>query len=35
MEAVIQGVRQKIAEHYGDCPVEGTMQAFVWRAVHE
>jgi SAM-dependent methyltransferase len=28
-------VSQKIAEHCGSAPVESTMQAFVWRAVHQ
>ncbi len=28
-------VSQKIAEHCGLAPVESTMQAFVWRAVHQ
>lgn len=35
IESVIGAVRHKIAECYGDSPVEGTMQAFLWRAVHE
>jgi hypothetical protein len=32
---VVSAVSQKIAESYGAAPVESTMQAFVWRAVHE
>ncbi len=33
--AVVDAVSQKIAERYGTAPVESTMQAFVWRALHE
>lgn len=32
---VVCAVSQKIAERYGTAPVESTMQAWVWRAVHE
>jgi SAM-dependent methyltransferase len=34
-DEVIRSVGQEIAERYGAAPVESTMQAFVWRAVHE
>jgi SAM-dependent methyltransferase len=32
---VISAVSEKIAENCGSAPVESTMQAFVWRAVHK
>ena len=32
---VVGAVSEKIAESFGDAPVETTMQAFVWRAVRE
>jgi len=32
---VVSAVSHKIAERYGAAPVESTMQAFVWRAIHE
>jgi ubiquinone/menaquinone biosynthesis C-methylase UbiE len=32
---VIRAVSEKIAERYGAVPVESTMQALVWRALHE
>ncbi len=35
VDKVIRAVSQKIAEHCGSAPVESTMQAFVWRAVHQ
>jgi ubiquinone/menaquinone biosynthesis C-methylase UbiE len=35
VEDVIRAVSEKIAERYGVAPVESTMQALVWRAVHE
>ncbi len=35
VEDVIRAVSEKIAEGYGAAPVESTMQALVWRAVHE
>ena len=35
IDEVIAAVSQKIAENFGSAPVESTMQAFVWRAVHE
>jgi ubiquinone/menaquinone biosynthesis C-methylase UbiE len=35
VDDVIRAVSQKIAQRYGLAPVESTMQAFVWRAVHE
>ncbi len=35
VEDVIRAVSEKIAERYGAAPVESTMQALVWRAVHE
>ena len=35
VENVIRAVSGKIAERYGAAPVESTMQALVWRAVHE
>jgi ubiquinone/menaquinone biosynthesis C-methylase UbiE len=35
VEDVVRAVSEKIAERYGAAPVESTMQALVWRAVHE
>jgi len=35
VDKVIRAVSQKIAERCGAAPVESTMQAFVWRAVHQ
>jgi ubiquinone/menaquinone biosynthesis C-methylase UbiE len=35
MDDVIQGVAREIAGRYGAAPVESTMQAFVWRALHQ
>jgi ubiquinone/menaquinone biosynthesis C-methylase UbiE len=35
VEDVVWAVSKEIAECYGAAPVESTMQAFVWRAVHE
>ncbi len=35
VDDVIRAVSLKIAEHYGAAPLESTMQAYVWRAVHE
>ena len=32
---IIKAVTREIARHYGAAPVESTMQAFVWRAMHE
>jgi len=35
VEDVIRAVSQRIAEQCGSAPVESTIQAFVWRALHE
>jgi hypothetical protein len=35
MDDVIRAVTREIAQRCGATPVESTMQAFVWRAVHE
>jgi ubiquinone/menaquinone biosynthesis C-methylase UbiE len=35
VDNVIRAVTREIAQRYGTAPVESTMQAFVWRAVHE
>jgi ubiquinone/menaquinone biosynthesis C-methylase UbiE len=35
MEDVIRAITHEIADRYGAAPVRSTMQAFVWRAVHE
>jgi len=35
VDKVIRAVSQKIAEDCGSAPVESTMQAFVWPAVHQ
>ena len=35
IDDVIKAVREEIAQRCGAAPVESTMQAFVWRAVHE
>jgi ubiquinone/menaquinone biosynthesis C-methylase UbiE len=35
IDDVTRAVTREIAQRYGAAPVESTMQAFVWRAVHE
>jgi SAM-dependent methyltransferase len=35
IDDIIKAVTQEIAQRCGATPVESTMQAFVWRAVHE